>query len=41
MYENVFERLVSLIKVGKLKVVETMIESDIDKKTSCASRQWF
>jgi hypothetical protein len=32
MYENVFARLASLIKVGKLKAVETMIESGIDKK---------
>jgi hypothetical protein len=32
MYKNVFARLASLIKVGKLKVVETMIESGIDKK---------
>ena len=32
MYENVFARLASLIKVGKLKTVETMIESGIDKK---------
>jgi hypothetical protein len=28
----VFARLGSLIKVGKLKVVQTMIESRIDKK---------
>jgi hypothetical protein len=32
MYENVFAKLASLIKVGKLKVVETMIESGIGKK---------
>jgi hypothetical protein len=32
MYENVFARLASLIKAGKLKAVETMIESGIDKK---------
>ena len=32
MYENVFARLASLIKVGKLKAIETMIESGIDKK---------
>ena len=32
MYENVFARLASLIKVGKLKAVETMIELGIDKK---------
>ena len=32
MYENMFARLASLIKVGKLKAVETIIESGIDKK---------
>ena len=32
MYENVFARLASLIKVGKSKVVETTIELEIDKK---------
>jgi hypothetical protein len=32
MYENVFVRLASLIKVGKLKVIGTMIELGIDKK---------
>jgi hypothetical protein len=32
MYENVFARLASLVKVGKFKAVETMIESGIDKK---------
>jgi hypothetical protein len=31
MYENVFARLASLIKVGMLKAVETMIESEIEK----------
>jgi hypothetical protein len=32
MYENMFARLAPLIKVGKLKAVETAIESVIDKK---------
>jgi hypothetical protein len=32
MYENVFIRLASLTKVRKLKAVEIMIESGIDKK---------
>jgi hypothetical protein len=32
MYENMFARPASLTKVGKLKVVETMIELGNDKK---------
>jgi hypothetical protein len=32
MHENVFAILASLIKVGKLKAIETMIELGIDKK---------
>jgi hypothetical protein len=32
MYENMFARLASLIKVGKLKAIETMIKLGIDKK---------
>jgi hypothetical protein len=32
MYENVFPRLASLTNVGKLKDVETMIKSGINKK---------
>jgi hypothetical protein len=32
MYANMFARLASSIKVGKLKAVETTIESVIDKK---------
>jgi hypothetical protein len=41
MYENVFARLASLIKVGKLKVVETMIELGIDKKLLVLLGKWF
>jgi hypothetical protein len=32
MYDIVFARLASLIKVEKLKAVETIIESGINKK---------